>query len=156
MDKQEEGYVARVTLAIIGVILLFVVVLPLLGAALGIINLPFLKLGKKVALNQGVISQTYDTQYCLSNYHWFLDTYNAIQQADTQIANFQQQIQDFKTTYGNDPTKWAFSAQQTFNEVSSELTGIQNQKADWIGQYNSRTQQLDRVACKNLPLYVKP
>lgn len=133
-----------------------IVVIPLLCAALGLITLPFLRFEKKVQLNQGVISQTYDTQYCLSNYHWFLETYQAIQQADTQIANFQQQITDFKNTYGNDPSTWGFTAQQSYNETTSELTGVQNQKADWIGQYNARTQELDRVACKNLPLYIQP
>lgn len=153
IHKDQKGGAG--VLAVIGVTLLFVVVLPLLGAALGIINLPFLKLSKQVELNQGVINKTYDTDYCLNNYEWFKDTYQDIQQSDTKIANVQQQLDNFTTTAGT-RDKWTFEDKTLYNNLTTELTGIRNYKADLTGQYNSRTTQLNRVACKELPLFVKP
>ncbi|MHB8600887.1 MAG: hypothetical protein ACYDER_29305 [Ktedonobacteraceae bacterium] len=156
MDRKEKG---STTLIVIGSIIGFFVLvigLPLLFAWLGLITLPFLKFENKVALNQGVISKTYNTDYCLNNYHWFLETDQAIQQSDTQIANVQAQIADFKSTYGTDATKWNYAATQQYGQISASLTGIQNYRADLVGQYNARTQELDRVACKGLPLYVQP
>lgn len=155
MHKNQTGGAGLTILAITGVILLVVVVLPLLGAALGIINLPFLKLGKKVELNQGVISKTYGTDYCLANYEWFKDTYQDIQQSDVKIQNVQSQLDQFQKD-APDRSKWTFEDKNFFNSLSAELVGTKNYKAELVGQYNSRSEQLNRVACKELPLFVSP
>ena len=155
MDKKQQGGGGKVVLVTIGAVLLIVVVLPLLGAALGIINLPFLKLGKQVELNQGVISKTYNTDYCLANYEWFKDTNNDIQQSDTKISNAEDQVRDFQASAG-DRSKWTFEDKQQYNSLTNSVTGLKNYRADLVGQYNSRTEQLNRVACKDLPLFVKP
>lgn len=144
---------------VLGVVAFFVAIigLPLLFAALGLINLPFLGFEKKVQLNQGVISQTYDTQYCLQNYHWFKETLADIQQKQTQVTNFQQQLTQMKQDYGNtSPNTWSFQAQQAYNEIASEETGVSNAISDESAQYNAKSQELDRKACENLPLYVNP
>lgn len=154
-QRDDNGGAGIAVLVTTGIILLFVVVLPLLGAVLGIINLPFLKLGKKVELNQGVITKTYGTEYCLNNYEWFKDTYQDIQQADVQIANNQTQLDNFMKSAG-DRTKWTFEDKQQYNRLTNQVTGIANYKADLVGQYNSRAEQLNRVACKELPLFVQP
>ena len=152
--KNEKGSIG-VGLAVVGAIVGVVVVLPLIGIALGIIQLPFLKLQKKVELNAGVISKTYETEYCISNYEWFKDTFQDIQQADVQVDNTQKQVDAF-TTAAPDRSKWTFEDKQQYNRLTNQLTGIQNFKADLVGQYNSRSQQLNRVACKELPLFVNP
>ena len=156
MAHKEQG---NTTLAVIGGVVAFFVLiigLPLLFAALGLITLPFLKFENKVALNQGVINKTYNTDYCLSNYEWFKETYQDIQQSDVQIQNVQDQIADFKKTYGNDASKWNFAATQQYGQISASLTGLQNYKADLVGKYNARSQELHRVACRDLPLYLEP
>lgn len=38
----------------------------------------------------------------------------------------------------------------------SEETGVANAVSDESAQYNARSQELDRKACENLPLYVNP
>src|SRR6185503_1701503 len=152
MNKQTGGVGAAIGLTV-GAIVLVVVVLPLLGAALGIINLPFLGLSKKVELNQGVITKTYDTDTCLANYSWFKDTYQDIQQTETKIVNAQQQVKDFEASAG-ERSNWTFEDKQQYNSLTNAVTGLKNYKADIVGQYNSRTQQLNKVACKELPLFV--
>lgn len=122
---------------------------------LGIITLPVNKLEKKVELNQGVIDKTYSTEYCLGNYEWFKDTLQDIQQTDSQAINVQEQIDAFLASAGS-RDKWGFEEKQQYNRLTDQLTGIRNFKADLVGQYNSRTEQLNRVACKELPLFVKP
>lgn len=153
--KNQEGGVGTGVLATIGVLLLFTVILPLIGAGLGIINLPFLKLGKQVELNQGVISKTYDTEYCLNNYEWFKNTYQDIQQTDVKVQNSQDQLEQFRKDFP-DSSKWTFDQTRQYQDISTTLTGTKNYKADLVGQYNSRSEQLNRVACKELPLFVKP
>ncbi len=156
MDNQEKGNTALIVIGSIVGFFVLIIGLPLLFAWLGLITLPFLKFENKVALNQGVINKTYNTEYCLNNYHWFLETDQAIQQSDTQIANVQQQISDFKATFGTDASKWNFAATQQYGQESASLAGLRNYRADLVGQYNAKTQELDRVACKNLPLYIQP
>jgi len=155
MAKNEEGGVGVVLLSIVGFVVL-VIGLPLLMAVLGLINLPFLGFEKKVDLNAGVINQTYNTQYCLDNYHWFKETYQDIGQKKEQVTSFQTQLDSMKATYGADTTKWGFTTQQSFNQTQSNLTGVQNAVLDESAQYNAKAQELDRVACKELPLFVQP
>lgn len=124
-----------------------------IGIGLGIIDLPIRKVEKKVQLNADLIDKTYDSEYCLANYEWFKDTYNDIQQSDTQIKNKQDQLDNFVKTAG-DRINWTFEDKQQYNSLSNEVTGLKNYRADLVGQYNSRTEQLNRVACRELPLFV--
>jgi len=156
MENREKGSIIVWTLVSIGGLIALVTLVPLLLSLLGIINLPFHKLQSKVSLNQGVITKTYNTDYCLQNYHWFKETDQAIQQADSQIGNIQSQVSDFKQTYGSDTSKWNFAATQQYGQITTSLTGLQNYRADLVGQYNAKTQELDRVACKDLPLFIQP
>ena len=123
------------------------------GIGLGIIDLPIRKVENKVQLNADLIDKTYNAEYCLANYEWFKDTYNDIQQSDTQIKNKQDQLDNFIKTAG-DRTNWTFEDKQQYNSLSNEVTGLKNYRADLVGQYNSRTEQLNRVACKELPLFI--
>jgi len=123
------------------------------GIGLGIIDLPIRKVENKVQLNADLIDKTYDSEYCLANYEWFKDIYNDIQQSDTQIKNKQEQLDNFVKTAG-DRINWTFEDKQQHNSLSNEVTGLKNYRADLVGQYNSRTEQLNRVACKELPLFV--
>lgn len=140
----------------IGAFIFLVIGLPLIFAALGLINLPFLGFEKKVQLNRGVITKTYDTEYCLQNYHWFKETLADIQQKQTQVTNFKQQMDQMKSEYTGAPNTWGFQAQQAYNEIASEETGVSNAISDESAQYNAKSQELDRKACMDLPLFVNP
>ena len=141
---------------IVALLVVLGVVLPLAGALLGWWTLPFLKFESKVGAAQGIVKQAYNVQYCLDNYHWFLETDQDIQQKQTQVTNFQAQLASMKTDYTGPVNTWGFTAQQSFNETQSELTGVQNAISDETAQYNARSQELDRVACKGLPLNIQP
>lgn len=139
---------------VVGGILLFFVCS--FGASvLGIINLPFFSFAKKVDLNYGVINKTYDTEYCLANYEWFKDTYNGIQSMDTKIAVQQSALDDFYKRAG-DRKDWTFEDKSLEADLVGKLSGVKNIKSTMVAQYNSRSEQLNRVACKELPLFVKP
>ena len=124
-----------------------------IGIGLGIIDLPIRKVENKVQLNADLIDKTYDAEYCLANYEWFKDTYNDIQQSDVQIKNKQDQVDAFTKNAGDRAT-WTFEDKQQYNSLTNEVTGLKNYRADLVGQYNSKTEQLNRVACKELPLFV--
>ena len=123
------------------------------GSALGIIYLPFFNFQKKVDLNYGIIEKTYGTEYCLANYEWFKDTFNAIQQLDVQISTQQQSLDDFYKRAG-DRKDWTFEDKQLEGDLIGKVNGLRNIKSNKIGQYNSRTEQLNRVACQELPLFI--
>ena len=122
-------------------------------AGMGIITLPVKKFENKVHLNGELIDKTYDTEYCLANYEWFKNTSNDIEQSANQIKNFQEQLDSFTKSAGDRPN-WTFEDKQQFNTLTDRITGAKNYRADLVGQYNSRTEQLNRVACKELPLYI--
>lgn len=124
-----------------------------LGLGFGIIQLPLQKLENKLELTQGVLDKTYSTEYCLANYEWFKDTNNDIIQSDSQIKNKQDQLNQFIASAG-DRSNWTFDDKQQYNRISNEVTGLKNYRSDLVGQYNSRTSQLNRVACKELPLFI--
>ena len=143
---------------IIGVILTTLIIgiagrFALIG--LGIITLPITKLESQVKLNQGVIQKTYSTEYCLANYEWFKDTNQDIIQSDGQIQNKEDQLKSFEESAGV-RTGWTFEDKQQYNRLTSEISGLKNYRLDLVGQYNSKTEQLNRVACKEMPLFVKP
>jgi len=126
-----------------------------IGIGLGIITLPVNKLESQVKLNQGVIKKTYDTEYCLANYEWFKDTDQDIIQMVGQISNKEEQLKSFQESAGA-RTNWTFEDKQQYNTLTNELTGMKNYRLDLVAQYNSKTEQLNRVACKDMPLFVKP
>lgn len=124
-----------------------------LGLGFGIIQLPLQKLENKLELTKGVLDKTYSTEYCLANYEWFKDTNNDIIQSDAQIKNKQDQLDQF-ISFAGDRANWTFEDKQQYNRLSSEVTGLKNYRSDLVGQYNSKTSQLNRVACKELPLFI--
>jgi hypothetical protein len=139
-----------------GCLVLFIAVpilLSILGSVLGIINLPFYNFGKKVDLNYGIINKTYETDYCLANYEWFKDRYNGILGMDDKIAIQKRELQDFQASAGS-RKNWTFEDKQTDADLRNKVTALENIKVTWTNEYNSRTEQLNRVACKELPLFI--
>jgi len=141
--------------AVIVGILAIVIFGRFMGLGFGIVTLPLTKLESQLELNQGVIKKTYDTEYCLANYEWFKDTSNDITQSDSQIQNKSDQVVAFEKSAG-DRVSWTFEDKQQYNRLTNEETGLKNYRLDLVGQYNSRTSQLNRVACKDMPLFVQP
>jgi hypothetical protein len=139
-------------MALVGVVVLGFG-LRFVGIGLGIISLPIQKLENKVEFNADAIDKTYSLEYCLANYEWFKDTYQDIQQSDGQIRNKQEQLTSFEQSAGERAT-WTFEDKQQYNTLSNEVTGLKNYRLDLVGKYNSRTEQLNRIACKELPLFV--
>lgn len=144
-----------ISLGCVGLLVL-AIALPVLGDAMGLVTIPFLTFHSKVQLNRDVIATTYDSQYCIQNYEWFKQQEQDINGIDTQIANAQQQLDDFIKLYGSDTTKWSFTANQTYSEDSTTLTGLKNIKQQKVNDYNAKSNELNRVACKDLPLYINP
>lgn len=144
----------KVVLVLLGLVIL-VPLLSLGAAALGIINLPFFKLNKQVDLNYGVINKVYDTDYCLANYEWFKQTEEGIKGMDTKIANAQEAVKTFETSAGS-RDKWTFEDKNQDAELTSRVTALKNIKVTMTNEYNARAESLNRVACKELPLFIQP
>jgi hypothetical protein len=131
------------------------IVASVIGSALGIINLPFFNFAKKVDLNYGVINKTYDTDYCLQNYEWFKQTEQGIIGMEDKLANQKRALSSFESSAG--PRKnWTFEDKTLYAELTSRVTALENLRVSMVNEYNAKTQSLNRVACKELPLFIKP
>jgi hypothetical protein len=136
-----------------GVVLM--ILLSLACSAIGIIQLPFFTLQKKVDLNRGVIDQTYNTDYCLANYEWFKQTAEGIKGMDDKISTQQSAVTNFEQSAG--PRKdWTFEDKNAYNELTTRVTALKNLRTTMVNEYNARTQSLNRVACKEMPLFFNP
>jgi hypothetical protein len=145
----------QTSIKVVGILLLMTIGVfgcSLLMSGLGIINIPFFNLSKKVELNYGVIDKIYDTDYCLSNYEFFKTTAEGIKGMDEKINNQQLALDDFEKSAG-ERSAWTFEDKGQYNELSSRVVALKNLKVSMINEYNSKSQMLNRVACKNLPLF---
>lgn len=137
--------------AVLGVLLVVVAVV-ILTYATGIIGIPFFNLSKKIDLNYGVVDKVYDTDYCLANYEWFKDRAEGIKGMQDKIAIQKSALADFESAAGP-RDKWTFEDKQTDSDLRNKVSGLENIRVTMVNEYNSRSQQLNRVACKDLPLF---
>ena len=146
---------SKIIFGFVGLVVLLLV-LPTLCATVGIIDLPFLKLRKQVELNQSVITKTYETEYCLGNYEWFKQQLQDIQSTEKKIVTAENDLKSFQDAVSSDRSKWTFEDKNEESRLRSNVTGLKNLRDQMVGDYNSRSQQLNRIACKELPLFVNP
>lgn len=138
--------------AVVGV---FVLLLICAGLATGfnIITLPWLKLNRQVQFNQDVITKTYEVEYCLNNYEWFKQQKQDIDGMAEKIVNAKKAAEDFRKNAGP-RENWTFEDKTEDARLQSNVTGLENRRVDLIKTYNARSEQLNRIACRELPLFI--
>jgi len=127
--------------------------LSLLGTALGIITLPWLKLDSQIQANRDIIQKTYDANNVLYNYHWFKEREQAILMLKVTIDQSDTAVTSFEASAG--PRKdWTFEDK---NEDARLRAVAQGQKAQYnslVGEYNARMKEADRSLFEeDLPLF---
>lgn len=141
---------------VVGITILVIIVLILLsvvGAALGIITLPWLKLTSQIQTNQDIITKTYTADNAIYNYHWFQERKAAIDALNTTINQSETAVTSFEVSAGT-RKDWTFEDK---NEDSRLRTVLQGQKAQYnsiAGEYNARAKEVDRnIFQDGLPLF---
>lgn len=145
----KNRYIGIMALALLGVF----VVLPVLGTAMGIITLPWLKLNTQVQTNQDIIKKTYNADNVIYNYEWFKNRAEEIKATETKIGNAKQAIGSFESSAGA-RTGWTFEDKTEHARLSAVYLGLQNHYEDIVAEYNARAQQANRnIFQDDLPLF---
>lgn len=140
-------------LAIVGSLVLYVVV-ALAGSALHIFTLPFVKLGSKVQTNEDIIKKTYNADNALAQYHYFKETYEAIQADQNKIAQAKAAVTSFEASAGPRST-WTFEDKTEDGRLNAVVQGLQSHYEDLVAEYNAKAKEADRSVFKdNLPLFI--
>lgn len=147
MEKQ-KGFVGIILLVIGGMIALSVV-----GMALNIITIPWLRLGSKVQMERDIVKKTYDADNALYNYRWFKDKAEAIKATKSKITIAQKAVITFEESAGDRKT-WTFEDKTEHARLSAVAQGLESSYQEMVGEYNSRAQQADRaIFSDELPLF---
>lgn len=135
-------------LVVIGFVLLGVV-----GTALNLITIPWLKFTSQVQTNRDIVTKTYNADNALYNYRWFKDRHEAIKASEVQIENAMAVQANFKLEAG--PRKdWTFEDKTEDARLGSVVLGLKNHYQEIVAEYNSRAKQADRaIFIDELPLF---
>lgn len=124
------------------------------GTALGFIALPFQSISKQAEVAHEIIDETMTTDNAIYNYEWFKQQFQDINVAKQNVEVTEQQIADFKTTYGN-ATAWDYSTKQLYSQLQTQRTGQIQYYNELVGDYNARASMANRAIFKdNLPSHV--
>ena len=133
--------------------LIAVFVLALIGSALNLITIPWLKFDSKVNANRGIVQKTYSADNELYNYHWFQETAGDITALQQNIAASKQAVTDFQTNAGP-RSSWGYQEEQEFENLQAVVLGQQQQYNSLVQTYNAKAGEADKsMFVSGLPLF---
>lgn len=145
------------TFGIVSLVIAGFMGLSIIGMAFNIITIPWLKLGKQVETERGIIEKTYNADNALYNYHWFKERFEGIKATENKIGIAERAV---KTFQDNNPRKdWTFEDKNESARLASIKQGLMSQYEDLAAEYNARAKEVDRAIFKDeLPLFfnIKP
>lgn len=147
MNKQ-GGYVGIALLVVVGIVLLGVV-----GSALNLITIPWLKFNSQVQMNRDIVTKTYNADNALYNYHWFKERSGAIIALQTTIDQSTAAQTDFEKSAGP-RSSWTFEDKQEDSRLRIVVQGQMAQYNSLVQEYNARAKEADRAIFQDeLPLF---
>ena len=146
--KTQKGFVGIVLLVIVGLIGLSVV-----GMALNIITIPWLKLGSKVNMEREIVTKVYNADNALYNYHWFQEKGEAIKATKNKIKIAQESVASFELSAGP-RVDWTFEDKTEHARLNAVAQGLKSHLEESVAEYNARAKEVDRAVFKDeLPLF---
>lgn len=119
------------------------VILSVMGAALGIITIPWLNFTSKIQSNQDIVQKTYQADNVIYNYHWFQERAGAVKALSDTITQSQDAVVAFETTAG--PRKeWTFEDKTEDARLNAVVQGQKAQYNSLSQEYNARAGEADR------------
>lgn len=139
-------------LAIIGGIVLLIGT-AVVGTAMNIITIPWLRLNSKVQMERDINTKTFNADNAIYNYHWFQERAGSIKALEAQIVIADKTVTDFKTDAGP-REKWTFEDKTESSRLSAVAQGLKNERESQVKEYNARASEADRAIFKDeLPLF---
>lgn len=120
-----------------------IILLSVVGAALGIVTLPWFNLTSKIQSNQDIIQKTYQADNVIYNYHWFQEHAGAIKALSDTITQSQDAVVSFEAAAG--PRKeWTFEDKTEDARLNAVVQGQKAQYNSLSQEYNARAGEADR------------
>lgn len=113
-----------------------VMVLGVVGGALGLVTLPF-------RTAKGVIERTANPDNVIANYEWFKRQYQDVKAIDVRLEVSRKAVSSFESSAGN-RSSWTFEDKQESSRLNSIVLGLEGQRASMVSEYNARTQMMNR------------
>ncbi len=149
MKNKEKG---GAVLVVLGVVALMIV-LAAVGSLLNLITIPWLKFDSQVQMNRDVITQTYDADNALYNYHWFKQKAEEIKATDTKAGIALEALNTYAKEWP-DKSKWTYIDKEEYNRLNTNYIGLKNYYNDLVADYNAKAKMVDKAIFKdNLPLF---
>lgn len=141
----------KITLIIIGSLLSFIL-LGVLGTALNLITIPWLKFNRQVQMERDIVTKTYQANNAIYNYHWFKERAEAIKATENKIKVAKDSAIFFETSAGS-RKDWTFEDKTEHARLSSVVQGLKSHYEDIVAEYNARAKEVDRNIFQELPLF---
>ena len=114
----------------------FVVVMIVVLGAVGLVFNPFRQAAR-------IIEKTIDADNVIYNYEWFKTQWRAVRAIDKKIAAQQGAANQFTEVAGK-RSDWPRDDRMEHARLMAVVTGLQQQRADMVAQYNARAAMANR------------
>ncbi len=127
--------------------------LGLIGSALNLITIPWLKFDAQVQANRDIVTKTYNADNELYNYHWFQETAGDIKATDQKITDAQASLLSFETSAGI-RSSWTFEDKTEDARLRAVYNGLKSYYNSTVQEYNAKAGEVDKSMFVNgLPLF---
>jgi hypothetical protein len=116
-----------------------------------IVLYPFFVADKAVDTAYDVTKKTLDADNVLENYHWFKQQVQDFNGIEKQIQDMEQQVESFKQEAGS-RKDWTFVDKDQYQQMTTNLIGLKQQRENIRKDYNARSQMYDRALFKTKDL----
>ncbi len=130
-------------IGIAALVLAALFVLSVIGSALNLVTIPWLKFDSQVQMNRDIVSKTYNADNALYNYHWFQERAASIKALDQTISQSQAAQVSFETSAGP-RSSWTFEDKTEDNRLRQVVLGQEAQYNSLVNEYNARAGEVDR------------
>jgi hypothetical protein len=123
-----------------------------LGKVLGYVVLPVFALsavlfslgvfGSVASAPGRVVKRTMETDNILYNYEWFKRQYQQVGAVDGQIGDAKADLDEYASRIGNGDV--TFQQEAEYSRLRSILTGLRNQRRNYVAEYNARARMANR------------
>lgn len=123
------------------------VLLTVLGFAVGIISLPFHTASNLIQTAHDITDKTINADNALYNYEWFKQQYEDLQAIEKKINIAHTSEVDFSVSSG-DRKSWTFEDKTEDSRLRAVEQGLRSQSEDMISVYNARSKMANRAIFK--------
>jgi len=125
----------------------------IIGSAMNLITIPWLKFNRQVQMERDIVTKTYDADNALYNYHWFKEKAGEIKATEQKIIIAEAEFKSFQDVAG--PRKdWTFEDKTEESRLRSISMGLKTYYQSLVAEYNARASQVDRAIFQDeLPLF---